>query len=356
MFEYSEGGLKVRQKRRRLTFIFNVAVTYVGTIIGAGFASGQEILVFFTRYGITSYISMILAGLIFMYMGSKILILGRELKANSYGDMIEDVFGRLSPFINIYLFIAYMIISVAMFAGAGALFGDHQKIGVAITAALAAIIIIRGVEGLIHANTFIIPLLLIFNVIVFIYNIYTPINTTPYAENSAPMVFNSIKSSIMYISYNVILCIGVLVPLGNSIKDISTAKWGGYMGGALIGIMLIMSNYCLLRHMPRAGLYEMPLLYIANTISPLFGKLYTFILWGAIFTTLIANLFSITSAIESRLPSYLHGISIFIAVIVLALLSALGFSNIISVMYPILGVIGCIFLIYIAIYPLDSKT
>lgn len=345
-------------KRKECSFmlISNVAATYIGTIIGAGFASGQEILVFFTKYGEISYLVLLLVTPIFMYVGSKILILGRELEASSYGDMIKDVFGRLSPFINIYLFIAYMVISIAMFAGAGALFGKHNKIGVAITAILAAITIIIGMEGLLYANTIIIPLILIFDIIMFLYHIYTPASTMPNVEISAPSLFSCIRSGLMYTSYNAILCIGVLAPLGNTIKNTYMANCGGYMGGFLIGTMLIMSNYCLLVHVPDIYACEMPLLSIAKTINPLFGKLYTFILWGAIFTTLIANLFSITSIIENRLPSHLQNIALIFMVLVLALLSAFGFSNIVSILYPILGIMGSIFLLYIVIYPLNSKT
>lgn len=345
-------------KRKECGFmsIFNIAATYIGTVIGAGFASGQEILVFFTRYGRVSYISLLLVGFLFMYIGSKILILGRKLEAISYGHMIEGVFGRLSPFINIYLFIAYMVISIAMFAGAGALFGEHEKIGVVITAVLAAITIIKGIDGLLYVNIVVIPLIFIFDIIMFLYHIYTPTCTIPSVDTSASWAFNSIKSGFIYTSYNAILCIGVLAPLGNSIKKMPIAKWGGYVGGAFIGAMLIMSNYCLLIHVSDIYISEMPLLFIAKIINPLFGKLYTFILWGAIFTTLIANLFSITSIIESKLPSYLHNISFISAVIAFALLSRFGFSNIVSILYPILGVIGSIFLLYIAVYPMHSKT
>lgn len=345
----------MRQKKHSFMTISNIAATYIGTVIGAGFASGQEILVFFTRYGIVSYIGLLFVSFLFMYIGSKILILGNQLKASSYADMVEQVFGKVSPFINIYLFIAYMVISIAMFAGAGLLFGHHREIGVVITAVLAAIAVIRGIDGLLYANTVLIPLIFIFHIIMFAYHIYLPNRTVSSMDLSVPLLLSSIKSGSTYASYNIILCIGVLAPLGNSIRDKSVAKWGGYMGGALIGIMLIMTNYCLLTYIPDIHMDEMPLLSVAKLIHPLIGNIYLFVLWGAMFTTLIANLFSIISIIESKLPSYLHDIAFIFAVVVFVLLSRLGFSNIVSFLYPILGVMGLVFLLYIAIYPTNSS-
>lgn len=337
------------EKRQGSLSISNIAFTYVGTVVGAGFASGQEILLFFTKYGPISYALILMTSGIFMYMGSKILTLGRGLRAQSYGDIIEDIFGRLAPFINIYLFLAYMVISIAMFAGAGALFKEYRNLGVLVTAVLAAITIFKGIGGIVHVNFVIIPLLIIFNIVMFVYNIPLSNGANVYIEPDLPTFFRALKSGIMYTSYNIILCIGVLVPLGSSMNSKSTARWGGYMGGILIGMMLLMSNFSLSGYIKGVSTVEIPLLHMANGISPIYGRLYTFILWGAIFTTLIANLFSIVSIIESRLPSRLHNITMLLAIAVFVLLSRFGFSNIIAIMYPILGVLGCIFLVYLLV-------
>lgn len=34
---------------------FRIAMAYVGTVVGAGFATGQEIIQFFTCYGYSSF-------------------------------------------------------------------------------------------------------------------------------------------------------------------------------------------------------------------------------------------------------------------------------------------------------------
>ncbi|MBC8080240.1 MAG: hypothetical protein H7X86_07830, partial [Gorillibacterium sp.] len=57
---------------RKIGQILQVAFTYVGTIVGAGFASGQEILQFFTRYGWMAVPTISVAAFLFIWLGIKI--------------------------------------------------------------------------------------------------------------------------------------------------------------------------------------------------------------------------------------------------------------------------------------------
>ena len=45
--------------KNELSKIFQVAVVFIGTIVGAGLASGQEIKEFFTSYGVVSFLGII---------------------------------------------------------------------------------------------------------------------------------------------------------------------------------------------------------------------------------------------------------------------------------------------------------
>ena len=48
--------------KRTALDIIRVAMTYAGTIIGAGFVSGQELLQFFVAYGTTGLAGIMVAG------------------------------------------------------------------------------------------------------------------------------------------------------------------------------------------------------------------------------------------------------------------------------------------------------
>ncbi|MCT2534954.1 hypothetical protein NC661_17530 [Aquibacillus koreensis] len=50
-----------------------IAAAYIGTIVGAGFATGQEVFQFFTSYGIQGIWGIILSAGLFYFFGYMIL-------------------------------------------------------------------------------------------------------------------------------------------------------------------------------------------------------------------------------------------------------------------------------------------
>ena len=70
--------------------IFKVAATYIGTVVGAGFASGQEVLQFFSAYGMKGLFGIAVATLLFFIFGYTILIIGRAQKVTSYMEVVRS--------------------------------------------------------------------------------------------------------------------------------------------------------------------------------------------------------------------------------------------------------------------------
>jgi uncharacterized membrane protein YkvI len=71
-----------------------VAATYIGTIVGAGFATGQEVLQFFARFGSAGIFGLVLTTLMFMFFGYIIMDLGRKLNSRSHLKIIKYSGGK----------------------------------------------------------------------------------------------------------------------------------------------------------------------------------------------------------------------------------------------------------------------
>lgn len=86
-----------------------VAGAYIGTIVGAGFATGQEVLQFFTRFGAKGLIGLILTTIMFIIFGYIIMILGRELNAHSHLEIIRysggKILGRIIDYIITFFYL-----------------------------------------------------------------------------------------------------------------------------------------------------------------------------------------------------------------------------------------------------------
>lgn len=351
----------------RIASTTSIAFAYVGTVVGAGFASGQEIMSFFTVFGHNSVWAIMISIFLFIFMGTRILLLGMDLEASSFEKLIQSTFGFIYPLVSVYLLFAMMAINIAMLAGAGAMFQEYGNIpymvGVTITALAAIIIIVFGIKGILSINKIVVTGLLTLQLLVLFFMLSTKaplVKEVGFLEESLP---NILMKGISYGSFNLILCTGVLANIGNVFNDRKLLKLGGLLGGGILGVMLLSTHYCLLANMPGIFDYEIPMLYIISQLgvgdgtkwSHLFSIVYVIALWGAIFTTLIGNLFSMTSFFHEKYKIQ-HIFSATIIICLSIVLSPLGFSLIVKKLYPLLGLIGVAFIIIILFSSRKSRT
>ena len=108
---------------------FQIAAVYVGTVVGAGFATGREIVEFFSRFGFIGLIGMLMSGYILIFLGSKLMVISARINAKSYEEFNEYLFGKtFGKIINILLLFMLLGVSAVMLAGAGAVFEEQLGI------------------------------------------------------------------------------------------------------------------------------------------------------------------------------------------------------------------------------------
>ena len=111
---------------KKWTGAFQIAAVYVGTVIGAGFATGREIVEFFTRFGFFGFLGILLSGYLFIFLGAKIMIKSIEIQATSFEEFNEYLFGRkLSKAMNLFTMIMLIGVCAVMISGAEALFSEQ---------------------------------------------------------------------------------------------------------------------------------------------------------------------------------------------------------------------------------------
>ena len=67
-----------------------VVFVIIGTLIGAGFASGQEVYLFFYSYGIKGIIGIFISSILMEIVIYKTLILVKENDINNYNLLLID--------------------------------------------------------------------------------------------------------------------------------------------------------------------------------------------------------------------------------------------------------------------------
>lgn len=57
-----------------------IGFAYVGIVVGAGFSTGQEVMQFFTKYGLWAYLGVIISGFILAFIGRQVAKIVLPLK------------------------------------------------------------------------------------------------------------------------------------------------------------------------------------------------------------------------------------------------------------------------------------
>ena len=78
---------------RNIRNVLSVVCGYVAAVIGAGFASGQEIISFFVKYGKYSIIGVLLSCVIFSVFAYAVLSVCVEKNIETYSDYLNNFFG-----------------------------------------------------------------------------------------------------------------------------------------------------------------------------------------------------------------------------------------------------------------------
>lgn len=345
-----------------------VAATYIGTIVGAGFATGQEVLQFFANFGVLGLCGLLLATIMFMLFGYIIMGLGKQLNARSHQEIISHTGGRVLGAIIDAIIVFFLFGALtAMLAGTGALFSQQfrlpELLGSLVMAIFTVLTVLRGIKGVINAVSYVVPFLIISVVGI---SIYTVINAPPdlsLAEqamgssgNGSVLITNWLVSAILYVSYNIILSIAVLGPLGNEARNLRAIRFGAMLGGLGLGLGALMIFLAIASNFAQVSLLEVPMVYIAGNISPLVQGIYAAVLIAEIYTTAVGSLYGFASRLTRIERRSVKSRRIIISTAILALLaSQFGFSNLVKYLYPLMGYAGLILLALLLLYALRRK-
>ncbi|GGE09587.1 membrane protein [Marinithermofilum abyssi] len=334
-----------------------IGFAYIGTVVGAGFASGQEIMQFFTVYGLGGVWAILAVTLLFSWLGTRMMVMGARLRAHSYEEFNLYLFGnRWGRWMNVFVGLVLFGVTTAMMSGTGALFREQMGLsfhfGVLVTSLIAFLVIMRGMEGILSVNALVVPLMFIFTVLVGVQGFQGGgvegfLSMAPHTDKG-----HWVMSAVTYVAFNLAMSQAVLVPMGGEIQDEKTLRIGGWLGGAGLGIMLLASNFALALKSPQIFQLEIPIALVIATLGEGMKYFFLAVMWGEIFTTLIGNVYGLAANLEQWIPLRIN--TLMAAIFILGYLcSLIGFPVFVGAVYPFFGYCGLIVLMLLMVkrYP-----
>lgn len=147
--------------------VIKAVCVIIGTIIGAGFASGKEIYLFFNSYGEKGILGIITASVFTGIIIYRVLVQIRSIEVNSYKDYLSQmkINSKIKEILNIIINIFLLMSFYIMLAGFCAYFKQEFSIPtivVGTTVSLACYItFMNSIEGVAKINTILIPFLIL---------------------------------------------------------------------------------------------------------------------------------------------------------------------------------------------------
>lgn len=317
--------------------VFVTTFLIFGTIVGAGFSSGNEVVVFFSRFGSWSYLYITVASVLMFFVCFFFLRKGKVLS-----EYIQN-----HKLLNFMVLAITVVFGASMFAGIKNLFGYFDnKTYYFLTVVLLLVSLVvtaRGIGGLEKTNAILTPILAVAFLVVVIF------------AGGIKGTFQSFSISLagvlycpLYVALNSSMSVFVLAKAGEKLSK-KQAFLSSLFSTVILFVFLMLCNFVLLKNAD-SFVSEMPILFVVRNNKLFFILEYIVILVGC-FTTLFSLLFTINNSLKKYVKNDLF--CIFASIFLPFAISGVGFSEIISLLYPICSIFG-VFVILFAVFSLHK--
>ncbi|MET4562806.1 putative membrane protein YkvI [Lysinibacillus parviboronicapiens] len=336
---------------------WQIGGAFVGLIVGAGFASGQEIMQYFTSFGLYGIAGAIVATIAFAFLGMSLAQLGTDLQTTSHKKVIYHIGGRyVGVILDILITFFLFGVAVVMFAGSGStfhqMFGINPMVGSIIMVILTILTLLLNVKNIINIIALVTPYLMAIIFIILVYSIFTMDLTIAQQEviareqtTAAP---NWFMGALLYVSYNIAAGAAMLIVMGGTLKDRKVAGLGGLLGGLMLGGLILLINIAMFVKLDVVNGVAMPTLELAKQIHPVVGVLMSIALLGMMYNTAVGMFYAFTVRFVAPEHKYFKPSIVVIGLLGFAA-SLVGFTTLVGKVYSTMGYLGFALIIAVII-------
>lgn len=330
--------------------IFNIMFVIVGTLVGAGFASGKEIYSFFFVFEWAGLFGIIISSLIISLVIYKIFKVCAKHQILSYQGLCEfalkDRFRKndyLNNIVNIFLIITFVLMISGFSSFLNQEFEINRLLGSLIIIIVCYLVFLNNINGLMKLSNYVMPFLIFFicyisfvkcsNTSFFIKMFY---NKDLIGEKNLFLPVKSSIYAILYAGYNCILLIPILIPLKNKIYEKSNILVISIL--SFISIIILSFAIFKLLLLGNNSIYklEMPIVNIVTGFGSIYKIIYFCIISVSIFTSAISAGCGFLN--NCSIKKYKRNMVILL--FSSFWLSQISFSTLVGLLYPILGICG----------------
>lgn len=339
-----------------------IVMVIIGTLIGAGFASGREIYDFFLKFGqngiLGILISSIITGLIIFFT----LEISKNNNIRNYDDFLEKInykYKKINKIIKLIIILFLLISFFIMVAGFSAYIKQVYNIEIYISSTCFVVIVYlvlrKRAKGMLKYNNILVPIIISLIYFLGIKNINDLINIISNISTKNILLFDSKNNNwflyaILYTSYNSIILIPTLITIKEQIKN----KKEILLISLIATIIILLLAFCIFGLLLKSEInidnIDMPVVEVLDNNNLKF--IYGIIIIISIFTSTISVG---NSFLENISDEKSYNRNLIIICICSVFVSNIGFSYLVSLLYPIFGILGILPIYFIYKNSLEKK-
>ncbi|WP_034659462.1 MULTISPECIES: membrane protein [unclassified Corynebacterium] len=332
-----------------------ISMAFIGIVVGAGFASGQEAMQYFVAFGEWGLWGIALAAALMMVTGVSILQLGSYFQAVEHTAVYNKIASPVTAkILDWSTLITLFSIGFVMFAGGGSNINQQFPsipvwVGGTVMLILVLLVGLMDVDRVTRVIGTITPFIIFFVVLATGYTILTAdvdfasLNTWA-IDNVNTSLPNWWLSALNYTGLNVMTAVSMSIVIGGNFLDNRAVGIGGVIGGFLYLILLALLVFALFFEAKDVNGEDMPVLKLITGIHPVLGVLMTFVIYGMVFNTAIGMFYALGKRLTRNNPQRFYPVYA-ASCIIGFILSFIGFQSLVSNVYPILGYLGLLMIV-----------
>ena len=330
-------------------------MAFIGVVVGAGFASGQEAMQYFVAFGEWGLWGIALAAALMMVTGVSILQLGSYFQAVEHTAVYNKIASPVTAkILDWSTLITLFSIGFVMFAGGGSNINQQFPsipvwVGGTVMLILVLLVGLMDVDRVTRVIGTITPFIIVFVVLATGYTILTAdvdfasLNTWA-IDNVNTSLPNWWLSALNYTGLNVMTAVSMSIVIGGNFLDNRAVGIGGLIGGFLYLILLALLVFALFFEAKDVNGEDMPVLKLITGIHPVLGILMTFVIYGMVFNTAIGMFYALGKRLTRNNPKRFYPVYA-ASCIIGFILSFIGFQSLVSNVYPVLGYLGLLMIV-----------
>ncbi|GLB66497.1 YkvI family membrane protein [Arthrobacter mangrovi] len=336
-------------------------LTYAGAIvaflIGSGFATGQEILQYFTSYGYWGVFGTGALVLVLMtYVAVEFFSVGQARKFERPSMIFHYYCGKhLGTFFDFFSVLFVFLSFTVMVAGAGAVFEEHYGLskfigGIGLAVAVG-ISVWFGLKSLVDVIGKIGPLIVVIAIALGVVGIVR--NPGGIAEGNALLPelaltqasTNWFMAALSYVGFCMLWLAAFLTALGKTARSRKEATSGALVGAVAFSVACIIVGLGLLANITRVGNTEIPMLVLASDVNVVLASGISVMILAGIYTTAVPLLWTVSSRFFADKTPRFKYLTIGLAAVGTVIGLVLPFSQMVNIVYVVNGYVGILLLV-----------